>query len=301
MIELQDVEKRLGSTRALDGLDMHVPDGVVYGLVGPNGAGKTTTIRHLCGVMRADAGKVFVAGEPVFENPKVKARIATIQSDPYGYGQATVEDLHKLWAGVYASFDESRFEELGAEFGIERKRRVRDLSRGMKKQVAFWLALSARPELLLLDEPADGLDPIARHTVWSLVMGDVAESGMTVLTSSHNLRELTDVCDWVGIMEHGRMRMERPLSEMQTHFAKVQVAFPDDVLALPEGVEVLSRERQGRLFSLVVKGAHAEVEEAFQALDPAPVFFNLLPLSLEEIFIYELGGEDDASGDDDGK
>lgn len=288
MIEIRDLVKTYGKVRALDGLDMNVPDGVIYGLVGPNGAGKTTVLQHINGAMRPEKGSVLVAGEPVFENNRVKGTIASIPSDFYYHAQATVQDMHDLYASLYASFDEQRFSQLAQLFSIDPKTPMKSLSKGMKKQVAFWIALSQRPELLLLDEPVDGLDPSARHKVWSVVMAEVAERGMTVLTSSHNLRELTDVCDYVGIMDGGRMHLERTLSELQDNFVKAQVAFPDDKLAYPEGFAVLHEERQGRLFTLVVKGSATQVESAFAQLDP--VFINILPLSLEEVFIYELGG-----------
>ena len=288
MIEVNEAVKVFGKTRALDGLNMGVPDGAVYGLVGPNGAGKTTILQHICDAMRPDGGQVLVAGEPVFENTKVKATIATIPSDLYFYGQATIEDMRALHASVFPGFDQARFEQLAPMFDMDTTLKVRSLSKGMKKQVAFWLALSQRPQLLLLDEPVDGLDPNARHKVWSIVMDEVASHGMTVVTSSHNLRELTDVCDYVGIMEAGRMRIERTLSELQENFVKVQVAFANDVLNLPEGFDVLSQESQGRLFTLVVKGSADDVQAALAQQNPT--FINVLPLSLEEIFIYELGG-----------
>lgn len=288
MIEVKEATKTFDAVCALDSLSMNVPNGAVYGLVGPNGAGKTTVLQHICGAMRPDKGEVLVQGEPVFENPRVKSLIATIPSDFYFNNQATIEDMRALYASLFAGFDNQRFQQLAPLFEMDTKLRVRSLSKGMKKQVAFWLALSQRPELLLLDEPVDGLDPIARHKVWSIVMNDVAERGMTVLTSSHNLRELTDVCDHVGIMEKGQMRIERTLSDLQDNFVKVQVAFSDDELAVPSDFQILSQNKQGRLFTLVVKGNAEQVEASFAQL--SPVFINILPLSLEEIFIHELGG-----------
>lgn len=288
MIEVKEATKVFGKVCALDSLNMNVPAGAVYGLVGPNGAGKTTILQHICGAMRPDKGEVLVHGEPVFENTGIKKLIATIPSDFYFNNQATIEDMRALHASLFDGFDNQRFQQLAPLFEMDTKLRVRALSKGMKKQVAFWLALSQRPELLLLDEPVDGLDPLARHKVWSVVMDEVAERGMTVLTSSHNLRELTDVCDHVGIMEKGRMRIERALSDLQDGFVKVQVAFSDDELHLPEGFQVLSQDKQGRLFTLVIKGSAEQAEAAFAPFSPA--FINILPLSLEEIFIYELGG-----------
>lgn len=287
-IEVKGLVKTYGKARALDGLDMNVPEGIIYGLVGPNGAGKTTVLQHINGAMRAQEGDVLVEGEPIFENVRLKNKIATIPSDFYYYAQAKVQDMHDLYASLYAGFDEQRFNQLAPLFDIDPKLPMKSLSKGMKKQVAFWITLSQRPDILLLDEPVDGLDPAARHKVWSVVMAEVAERGMTVVTSSHNLRELTDVCDYVGIMEAGRMHLERTLSELQDNFVKVQVAFADNKLVYPQNFAILHEERQNRLFTLVVKGSAEKVEAAFEQFDP--VFINILPLSLEEVFIYELGG-----------
>lgn len=288
MIEVTGLVKNFDATCALNGLDMNVPDGAIYGLVGPNGAGKTTALLHVCGAMRPDAGSVLVAGEPVWENVQLKERIAIIPSDFFYHAQATVDDMRSLYASLYKGFDPQRFAQLAPLFDIDVKTPMKSLSKGMKKQVAFWITLSTRPELLLLDEPVDGLDPATRHKVYGAIMDEVAERGMTVLMSSHNLRELTDVCDYVGIMEAGRMHLERTLNELQENFVKVQVSFGEGELKRPAGLPVLHEEQQGRLTTLVVKGSAAEVSAAFGALNPA--FINILPLSLEEVFIYELGG-----------
>lgn len=290
MIEVKGLTKAFGSKLALNGLDMSVADGAIYGLVGPNGAGKTTALQHICGAMRPDKGSVLVAGEPVFENVRIKEKVASIPSDFFYHAQASVEDMSGLYASLYSGFDNQRYKQLAGLFDIDPATPMKSLSKGMKKQVAFWIVLSLRPELLLLDEPVDGLDPATRRKVYSVVMDEVAQRGMTVLMSSHNLRELTDVCDYVGIMDAGRMHLERPLSELQDNFVKVQVAFEDDAIVYPQGFAILHEERQGRLFSMVVKGSADAVAAAFAQANP--VFINVLPLSLEEVFIYELGGVD---------
>lgn len=288
MIELSKVCKSFGPVQALDDFSMKVAPGSVYGLVGPNGAGKTTVMNHVAGVMRPDSGQVSVCGGQVFENPLVKSHIASIPSDLYYPDGSTIEDMRNFHALLFPDFSKERFANISRVFGISEQRRIRTLSKGMKKQVAFWLALSRTPDVLLLDEPVDGLDPLARRMVWGLVMDEVAGRNMTVLLSSHNLRELTDVCDHVGIMEAGAMRLERSLSDLQENFVKVQVAFAEDLLTVPDSLDVVSREQEGRLFTLVVRANAQEVQDAFAALNP--LFVNVLPLSLEEIFIHELGG-----------
>ena len=287
MIEVKNVTKSFDGFRALDGLNITVPRGAVYGLVGPNGAGKSTVIRHLAGIYRQDAGEVLVDGAPVFDNPAVKSRIAYIPDDIFYYTQATIRDMMRFTRDLYPGFDTDCFEKLGEAFPLNPKRLVRKLSKGQQKQVAFWLALAQRPEIVILDEPVDGLDPVMRRQVWSLLLQDVAERGTTVLVSSHNLRELEDVCDHVGIMDRGKMLLERPLSELQENMVKIQLALPDG-RELPEDLEILHETRTGRLRQLILRGGAEELTNRLAACEP--FFLDVLPLSLEEIFIYELGG-----------
>ena len=294
MIRVNGLVKEFGPIRALDGLNLHVPEGAVYGLVGPNGAGKTTALQHIAGVYRPTAGEVLVHGQPVFENPQMKAAIAYIPTDFYFYQQARIQDMLELHAALFPRFDRERYQQLAAVFSFDEARAVRSLSKGMQKQLAFWLALSERPEVLLLDEPLDGLDPAARRQVLSVVMDEVAERGMTVLVSSHNLRELTDVCDYVGIVDAGRMRLERSLEELQDNFVKAQVAFATEGQALPATLDVVSSSTQGKLHTLVLRGSSAQVEQELSQV--GATFVNILPLSLEEIFIYEIGGAQHANG-----
>ena len=288
MIQVRELCKSFDGFPALRGLNIRVPKGAVYGLVGPNGAGKSTLIRHAAGIYRQDSGEVLVGGEPVYENPAVKARIAYIPDDIFYYGGASIRDMQQLYASMIPSFSAERFEKLAAAFGeLRPEQSMRRLSKGMQKQAAFWIALSCRPELILLDEPVDGLDPVMRRQVWSLLLQDVAERGTTVLVSSHNLRELEDVCDHVGIMDRGSMLLERPLSELQENMVKIQLALPDG-RELPEDLEILHETRTGRLRQLILRGGAEELTNRLAACEP--FFLDVLPLSLEEIFIYELGG-----------
>ena len=289
MIEVRRLQKSFDGFEALRGLDITVPRGAVYGLVGPNGAGKSTVIRHLAGIYRGDSGEVLVDGEPVYENPRVKARIAHIPDDIFYFNSATVRDMKNFYRSMIPAFSDERFEKLRPAFPIEEKQTVRRLSRGMQKQAAFWIALSCCPEVLLLDEPVDGLDPVMRRQVWSLLLQDVAERGTTVLVSSHNLRELEDVCDHVGIMDRGRMLLERPLADMQENMVKIQLALPEGQ-ALPQDLDILHETRTGRLIQLILRGRAEELTAKLSHC--GPFFMDVLPLSLEEIFIYELGGED---------
>ena len=289
MIEARGLVKSFEGFRALDGLTLTAPKGAVYGLVGPNGAGKSTFIRHLAGIYRQEEGELLVEGEPVFENPAVKAKIAYIPDDIFFYTQASIRDMARFVQSLYPSFDAERYEKLSALFGLDDKRPMRKLSKGQQKQAAFQIAMAQRPELLVLDEPVDGLDPVMRRQVWSVLLSDVEQYGTTVLVSSHNLRELEDVCDHVGIMNHGRMLVERSLSELQENLVKLQLAYPDGG-ALPEGLEIVHESATGRLRQLILRGTAAELTEKIAATQP--LFMDFVPLTLEEIFIYELGGAD---------
>ena len=297
MIEAKAVSKSFDGFLALNDLDMTVPRGSIYGLVGPNGAGKSTILRHLCGVYRPDSGVITVEGQPVYENPAIKERMVVIPDDVYYYGSASVREMMKFYRGMYPTFSMERFEKLAEAFPeVDAKRPIRRMSKGMQKQAAFWLAMSCCPDYLLLDEPVDGLDPVMRRQVWSLLMGDVAERGTTVLVSSHNLRELEDVCDHVGILSHGQVVIERSLSQLQGTTVKLQVAFPDGVQpGLPQGMEVLHQSQLGRVYTYIVRGRAEEVQQQVEAIHP--LFVEALPLSLEEIFIYEMGGNDYAVRD----
>ena len=291
MIEVKDLVKRFDGFAALDGATISVPAGSVYGLVGPNGAGRSTVIRHLTGIYRQDTGTVRMGGEDVWENTALKARVAAIPDDWYYFLQSTVRDMMRFYRGFYPRFSMERYEALKDVFRIEEKRMIRRLSKGMQKQVAFWLALCCMPDYLILDEPVDGLDPVMRRQVWSLLLGDVADRGTTVLVSSHNLRELEDVCDHVGILNKGKVLLERSLSDLQDNTVKIQAAYAAaEEPALPPELEVLHRSAVGRVYTYIIRGKREDILHRMQAL--SPLLLEAIPLTLEEIFIYELGGAD---------
>ena len=289
MIEVRGLCKSFEGFRALDGLDLHAPKAAVYGLVGPNGAGKSTLIRHLAGIYRQDAGEIRIDGEEVFENPAVKGRIAYIPDEVFYDSQASILDMMQFYRDLYPSFSVERFESLQTAFELEPKKLMRKLSKGQQKQAAFWLAMSLQPDLVLLDEPVDGLDPVMRRQVWSILLQDVAEKGTTVLVSSHNLRELEDVCDHVGILHKGKMLLERSLSELQENIVKIQLAYAEET-PLPGELSILHQNNLGRVQQLILRGKADELTARLEATHP--LFLDVVPLSLEEIFIYELGGVD---------
>ena len=296
MLEAKHVVKTFDGFRALDGLTMTVPTGAVYGLVGPNGAGKSTIIRHLAGIYRQDSGEVLLDGQPVYEDPAVKRRMTVIGDDWYYFPQANIREMAHFFAGLYPAFSWERYEKLKQVFPLDEKMMLRRMSKGMQKQAAFWLTVCCMPEYLILDEPVDGLDPVMRRQVWSLLLGDVAERGTTVLVSSHNLRELEDVCDHVGILDHGRVLLERSLSDLQDNTVKLQVAYPGVTEpVLPAEMQILHRSHVGRVYTYIVHGSREDILRRMQITEP--VLLESIPLTLEEIFIYELGDVDYAAKD----
>ena len=296
MLEVKNAVKTFDGFRALDGLTMTVPKGAVYGLVGPNGAGKSTIIRHLAGIYRQDSGEVLLDSQPVYENTEAKRRMAVIGDDWYYFPQAGIKEMAKFYAGIYPAFSWERYEKLKQVFPLDEKMMLRRMSKGMQKQAAFWLTVCCMPEYLILDEPVDGLDPVMRRQVWSLLLGDVAERGTTVLVSSHNLRELEDVCDHAGILNHGKVLLERSLSDLQDNTVKLQVAYQGVTEpVLPAELNILHRSHVGRVYTYIVRGSSQEILRRMQITEP--VLLESIPLTLEEIFIYELGGVEYAAKD----
>ena len=296
MLEAKNVVKTFDGFRALDSLNMTVPKGAVYGLVGPNGAGKSTIIRHLAGIYRQDSGEVLLDDQPVYENPAVKRRMTVIGDDWYYFPQANIREMARFFAGLYPAFSWERYEKLKQVFPLDEKMMLRRMSKGMQKQAAFWLAVCCMPEYLILDEPVDGLDPVMRRQVWSLLLGDVSERGTTVLVSSHNLRELEDLCDHVGILNRGQVLLERSLSDLQDNTVKLQVAYAGVTEPmLPSELNILHRSHVGRVYTYIVRGSRAEILRRMEITEP--ILLESIPLTLEEIFIYELGGVDYAAKD----
>lgn len=294
MIEVKKLVKTFDGFTALDSATLTVPKGAVYGLVGPNGAGKSTLLCHITGVYKQDSGQVLVNGVPVFENRHVKERIVSIPDDWFYYNQSTIREMAKLYAGMYPQFDGGRFEKLRELFHLPEKKPIRRMSKGMQRQAAFWITMSCLPEYLVLDEPVDGLDPVMRRQVWQVLLDDVSARGTTALLSSHNLRELEDVCDHVGIMDKGKVLLERTLSDLQDNTVKLQVAYKTaEEPTLPTELQILHRSQVGRVHTYIMRGSSEEICRRMQITDP--VLLEAIPLTLEEIFIYELGGADDAA------
>ncbi len=289
MIKAKGIVKTFGNFCALDDFNMTVKKGSIYGLVGPNGAGKTTIINHLMGVLKPDSGEILIDGQPIWENSDLKQRILCINDDWYFYPSFSVKEMAKFYESVYKNFNRERYNALGEILKIEENRQIRRLSKGMKKQVAFRLVLSCMPEVLILDEPLDGLDPVMRKQIMNIIISDVAEREMTVLVSSHNLRELEDICDHVGIIHSGKMVIEKPLDDLKGNIQKVQMVFGTD---LPEELkaklDILHLSKVGSVYTAIIRGDASKIEDTVK--EYSPVIFDKVSLTLEEVFIYELGG-----------
>lgn len=289
MIKVLNVTKTFAGFKALDAVSLNVKRGSVYGLVGPNGAGKTTIIKNLMGIYTPDSGTLKIDGEDVFENTALKDRVIYISDDLYFFPKYSIMDMAKFYSGIYSNWSWERFEALKNVFRIDVKRKARRLSKGMQKQVAFWLGVSACPEVMILDEPVDGLDPVMRKNVWKVMLQDVAERDMTVLVSSHNLRELEDVCDYVGIMHNGKVVIEKALDDVKGNIHKIQTAFEGEFpVDLRDSIEILHTDSVGRVHMIIAKGESEAIKNAIGRFNP--LICDVIPLTLEEVFIYELGG-----------
>ncbi len=290
MITVKNVNKHFDDFHALKDLSINVETGSIYGLVGTNGSGKTTIIKHLTGVLKQDSGEILYDGEPVYENAELKAKIGFVPDDLSYFAPYTLKEAVRFYKSLYPVWDTERYDEMIQAFDLHSKKKMNSFSKGMQKQAAFILTMCTHPSYLILDEPIDGLDPIIRKLVWKYIIEDVAE-GMTVLVSSHNLREMEGICDSIGILDRGEMKIERDLDELKSDINKIQVAFSDDTDSETryEGLNIVHRERRGKVELLIIRNDSAQIRKSLAKYHP--ILFDVLPLTLEEIFIYELGGE----------
>lgn len=288
MILMKNVSKAYENVYALNDVNLSIDKGSIYGLIGSNGAGKTTLLKIMSGIYKQDRGSALVESEPVFENVDIKSKLIFIPDNPYFFPQYTIDDMAKFYMNVYESFSSERYKKLKDVFKIGTNKKISSLSKGMKRQVAFWLALSIMPEILVLDEPLDGLDPVMRQKVKNLVIQDVADREMTVVISSHNLRELEDMCDHIGILHKGNVIVEKDIDDLKSDVHKIQVAFKEDIPdEFYNNLNIVYKEERSSVRIFVVKGYKDEIIKHFKQYNP--LVLDILPLTLEEIFIYEMG------------
>lgn len=287
MIEAKGISKSFDDILAVDRLDVDIKAREVFGLIGTNGAGKSTFLRMVAGIMKPDEGEILVDGEPVYENTKKKQDIFYISDDQFFYSTGTPKDMMKYYRIYYPAFDEVRFFDMLNRFGLSKKRKIRTLSKGMKKQLSVILGLCAGTKYLLCDETFDGLDPVMRQAVKSMLAGEIMEREFTPIIASHNLRELEDICDHVGLLHKGGVLLSRDLEDMKLSVHKIQCVFPDESSKdlAKESLEIVKYEERGSLSIMVVRGAREDVVATVKSQNP--LFLDVLPLSLEEIFISE--------------
>lgn len=289
MIEVKELTKTFDKYPVLNRVELKVKKGSIYGLVGANGAGKTTLIKHLMGIYKQDKGEVLIDGESIFENNRIKKHIGYIPDELYFFPMYSIKNMASFYKKIYPKWNEERYKEMLHNFELDENRRISRLSKGMQRQVSFILTLSIMPQVMILDEPIDGLDPLMRKKVWKYVVEDVAERNVSVLVSSHNLKELESICDYVGILNKGQMLIERDLDELKSDVHKIQVAYKKDIEDhISKDIEILHREKRGSVHLFIVKGDGDEIISKFEKYNPT--ILDVLPLTLEEIFIYELGG-----------
>ena len=287
MIKAENVVKRFDGNLAVDRVSVEIKEGIVFGMVGTNGAGKSTLLRMIAGVLKADEGTITVDDAPVYENPAAKKEVFYISDDAYYLNNGTPVDMADYYGAVYEKFNRKRYLELLSQLNLPLSRKISTFSKGMKKQVSILLGVCAGTKYLLCDETFDGLDPVMRQAVKSIFAKEITERGLTPVLASHNLRELEDICDHVGLLHKGGVLLSKDLEEMRTGIHKLQCVFADEEqeARILMGLEVVNREERGRLKTLTVRGSQEEIAGRVAAAEP--VFFEMLPLTLEEIFISE--------------
>ncbi len=287
MIQIKNVSKSFGTIKAVDDLTLDIREGEVFGLVGTNGAGKSTLLRMISGILRQDKGEIQIDGQGVYENEKTKVRLFYVSDEAYFFANSTPNEVMQYYAYIYPEFDKGRFHKMMMQFGLDEKRRIHTFSKGMKKQLSVILGLSANTKYLLCDETFDGLDPVMRQAVKSLFANEICSRNFTPVIASHNLRELEDICEHVGLLHEGGILLSKDLEEMKFHIHKVQCVVPDDIreAQLLKDLEVLQYQRQGSLLMITARGTRTEILHRVEMAEP--IFCEVIPLSLEEIFISE--------------
>ncbi|MDC3414523.1 ABC transporter ATP-binding protein [Aquibacillus sp. 3ASR75-11] len=289
MIRITELSKSFDDEKVLDNISLQIKKGSIYGLLGSNGAGKTTLLKTIAGIIKQNHGEVLVNEERIFENTEMKNRLIFIPDNPYFFSHYTVLQMANFYQDIYSTWNQDRFVKLQSMIKFDVNKKIHRFSKGMQRQVAFWLALCAMPDILILDEPFDGLDPVIRQKVKNLVIQDVAEREMTVIISSHNLREVEDLCDYIGILHNGIFVLEKELDDLKSDIHKVQIAFKDGApTSLFDQLDILHKEKRGSVLLCIVRGKEEQVIQVIK--QHKPILYDLLPLTLEEIFIYEMGG-----------
>ncbi|MGG1632077.1 ABC transporter ATP-binding protein [Rossellomorea sp. NRS-1567] len=287
MIEIKSLSKSFEGTTIIHDVSFSVQKGSIYGLLGSNGAGKTTLLKSISGVHKPESGDIYLKDQPVFENVQTKETLVFIPDQPFFFAHYTLNQMARFYQNTYSRWDEHEYKSLAGLFGIDPHKKLHKFSKGVQRQAAFILALSTQPDVLILDEPLDGLDPVVRKKVKSVLITEVANREMTILISSHNLREVEDICDHIGILHQGRFLLEKELDDLKSGIHKIQLAFKGE---MPQKIftelDLLHEETRGSVSLCIVRGDEQHVRSMIQPYHP--VIFDMLPLTLEEIFVYEM-------------
>lgn len=287
MIEIKKASKHFGSISAVDKVSLEIRERNLFGLIGTNGAGKSTLLRMAAGILRQDGGEILIDGISVYENVRAKEQLFFIADEPYFFANATPKDMLSYYRSCYPDFAEENFLEYLNRFGLETGRKISTFSKGMKKQLALLCGICSNTKYLLCDETFDGLDPVMRQAVKSIFAGEMERREFTPIVASHNLRELEDICDHLGLLHKGGVLLSKDLEEMKCSIQRVQCVWgkEEDENKILSGLTVIKREKRGSLYTYTVRGTREEIQERFRAI--SPVFFEILPLTLEEMFISE--------------
>ena len=286
MIKIKNVTKTFGDVKAVDQITLTIQNGLVFGMLGTNGAGKSTLLRMMAGVLKPDSGQIYVDGEPIWDNPKAKSKFFYISDDQFYYPNATPSDLISFYKNFYPTFEETRFREFLANFGLDYNRKINTFSKGMKKQISILLGICSNASYVFCDETFDGLDPVMRQAIKSLFAKEIEEKGLTPIIASHSLRELEDICDHIGLLHKGGVLLSKELDELKCNLIKVQCVLPQEADEFMEqNFNILKMKRRGKLLTMTIRGKEDEIESKIQTLKP--IYYESLPLTLEEIFISE--------------
>jgi ABC-2 type transport system ATP-binding protein len=286
MIIAEHVTKYFDDIKAVDDVSATIKEGNVFGLIGTNGAGKSTFLRMVAGVIRPDSGRVTIDDEPVYENVEAKQKFFYVSDDQYFFANATPRDMKFYYRKIYPKFDENRFNQMLRRFELRQDRKISTFSKGMKKQLSVIFGVCANTKYIICDETFDGLDPVMRQAVKSIFASDIEQRGLTPIIASHNLRELEDICDHVGLLHKGGILLSKDLEDMKLNIHKVQCVFRGEPTEeLLSGLNIIKKEKRGSLYTFTIRGAKEDV--AYRISSSNPIFAEVLPLTLEEIFISE--------------
>lgn len=288
MIDIKNVSKSYGSCKSLENINSRISDSAIYGLIGSNGSGKSTLLRIMSGILASDEGEVTYNGEKIYENPLVKSSVVYLSDEQYFIPNSNLDEMAAFYSSVYRTFSKLKYRELINLFGLDGTRKISTFSKGMKKQAAVLLGLSCYPKFLLCDETFDGLDPVMRKLVMRIFVKEVAENGMTTVIASHNLREIEDICDHIGLIHGGKLLFESNLDDLKSEIHTVQAVFDEDAKTseIFTGLRIISESRRGSLTTLVVKGDEEKIKKILS--EKASKYGEIIPLTLEEIFISEM-------------